>query len=153
MLQIKNLTLTHKKDLREILSDFSCVFNNGDKAVIIGEEGNGKSTLLKWLYDPLMVEEYCEAEGERLISGEVLGYLAQELPKEDQQKSVYEFFSEQESFWNQTPKELNQKAVKFHIAPDIFLQGAANEHAFWWREGKGTADANPFRRTNCPVAR
>ena len=39
-----------------------------------------------------MVEEYCEAEGERLISGEVLGYLAQELPKEDQQKSVYEFF-------------------------------------------------------------
>ncbi|MFR3255875.1 MAG: hypothetical protein ACLTRS_00710 [Lachnospiraceae bacterium] len=51
-----------------------------------------------------MVEEYCEAEGERLISGEVLGYLAQELPKEDQQKSVYEFFSEQESFWNQTPK-------------------------------------------------
>lgn len=92
MLQIKNLTLTHKKDLREILSDFSCVFNNGDKAVIIGEEGNGKSTLLKWLYDPFMVEEYCEADGERLISGEVLGYLAQELPKEDQQKSVYEFF-------------------------------------------------------------
>ena len=92
MLQIKNLTLTHKKDLREILSDFSCVFNNGDKAVIIGEEGNGKSTLLKWLYDPLMVEEYCEAEGERLISGEVLGYLAQELPKEVQQISVYEIF-------------------------------------------------------------
>ncbi len=61
MLQIKNLTLTHKKDLREILGDFSCVFNNGDKAVIIGEEGNGKSTLLKWLYDPFMVEDYCEA--------------------------------------------------------------------------------------------
>lgn len=122
MLQIKNLTLTHKKDLREILSDFSCVFNNGDKAVIIGEEGNGKSTLLKWLYDPFMVEEYCEAEGERLISGEVLGYLAQELPKEDQQKSVYEFFSEQESFWNQTPKELNQTAAKFHIAPDFFYR-------------------------------
>ena len=122
MLQIKNLTLTHKKDLREILSDFSCVFNNGDKAVIIGEEGNGKSTLLKWLYDPLMVEEYCEAEGERLISGEVLGYLAQELPKEDQQKSVYEFFSEQECFWNQTPKELNQTAAKFNIAPDFFYR-------------------------------
>lgn len=122
MLQIKNLTLTHKKDLREILSNFSCVFNNGDKAVIIGEEGNGKSTLLKWLYDPSLVEEYCEAEGERLVSGEVLGYLAQELPKEDQQKSVYEFFSEQESFWNQTPKELNQTAAKFHIAPDFFYR-------------------------------
>lgn len=122
MLQIKNLTLTHKKDLREILSNFSCVFNNGDKAVIIGEEGNGKSTLLKWLYDPSLAEEYCEADGERLVSGEVLGYLAQELPKEDQQKSVYEFFSEQESFWNQTPKELNQTAAKFHIASDFFYR-------------------------------
>ncbi len=122
MLQIKNLTLTHKKDLREILSNFSCVFNNGDKAVIIGEEGNGKSTLLKWLYDPALVEKYCEAEGERLVSGEMLGYLAQELPKEDQQKSVYEFFSEQESFWNQTPKELNQTAAKFHIPPDFFYR-------------------------------
>ena len=48
MLQIKNLSITHKKDLRVILNDFSCVLNDGDKAVIIGEEGNGKSTLLKW---------------------------------------------------------------------------------------------------------
>ena len=41
MLQIKNLSITHKKDLRVILNDFSCVLNDGDKAVIIGEEGNG----------------------------------------------------------------------------------------------------------------
>lgn len=122
MLQIKNLTLTHKKDLREILNNFSCVWNNGDKAVIIGEEGNGKSTLLKWLYDPKLIEEYCEAEGERLTAGEILGYLPQELPKEDHEKSVYEFFSEQESFWNQTPKQLNQMAVKFHLSSDFFYR-------------------------------
>lgn len=42
MLQIKNLNLTHKKDLRVILSEFNLVLNKGDKAVIIGEEGNGK---------------------------------------------------------------------------------------------------------------
>ena len=47
MMQIKKLTLTHKKDLRVILEDFQLVLNDGDKAVIIGEEGNGKSTLLK----------------------------------------------------------------------------------------------------------
>ena len=46
MLQIKNLNLTHKKDLRVILSEFNLVLNKGDKAVIIGEEGNGKSTLM-----------------------------------------------------------------------------------------------------------
>ena len=59
MLQIKNLSITHKKDLRVILNDFSCVLNDGDKAVIIGEEGNGKSTLLKWIYDEKLVDDYC----------------------------------------------------------------------------------------------
>ena len=38
MMQIKKLTLTHKKDLRVILEDFQLVLNDGDKAVIIGEE-------------------------------------------------------------------------------------------------------------------
>ena len=52
MLQIKNLTITHRKDLRIILEDFNLTLNDGDKAVIIGEEGNGKSTLMKWIYNP-----------------------------------------------------------------------------------------------------
>ena len=56
MLQIKNLNLTHKKDLRVILSEFNLVLNKGDKAVIIGEEGNGKSTLMKWIYNPLLID-------------------------------------------------------------------------------------------------
>ena len=64
MLQVKHLTLTHRKDLRTLAEDFSFVLNNGDKAVVIGEEGNGKSTLLKWIYDPGMVEDYCEWSGE-----------------------------------------------------------------------------------------
>ena len=79
---------------RVLFPPFDLSLKERDRLAIIAEEGNGKSTLLKWLYDPSLVEEYCEAEGERLVSGEVLGYLAQELPKEDQQKSVYEFFFE-----------------------------------------------------------
>ena len=63
MLQIKNLTLTHKYDLRVILKDFHLVLNPGDKAVIIGEEGNGKSTLLKWIFQPELAGDYMEAEG------------------------------------------------------------------------------------------
>ena len=58
MLQIKKLNLTHKKDLRVILSEFNPVLNKGDKAVIIGEEGNGKSTLMKWIYNPLLIDNY-----------------------------------------------------------------------------------------------
>ena len=81
MMQIKKLTLTHKKDLRVILEDFQLVLNDGDKAVIIGEEGNGKSTLLKWMYDPALTEDYIESTGERIIGKERLGYLPQELPE------------------------------------------------------------------------
>ena len=85
-MQIKKLTLTHKKDLRVILEDFQLVLNDGDKAVIIGEEGNGKSTLLKWMYDPALTEDYIESTGERIIGKERLGYLPQELPEAEKTK-------------------------------------------------------------------
>ena len=47
MIQIKNLDIMEKKDLRELVSGLSFVINDGDKMAVIGEEGNGKSTLLK----------------------------------------------------------------------------------------------------------
>lgn len=122
MLQIKNLSITHKKDLRIILDNFSCVLNPGDKAVIIGEEGNGKSTLLKWIYDPELTEPYAEAKGERIINREKLGYLPQELPAGDREKSIYEYFSEEAMFWEQTPKELGKMAKDFHLPVDIFYE-------------------------------
>lgn len=120
MLQIKNLTITHKKDLRVILQDFSCVLNDGDKAVIIGEEGNGKSTLLKWIYEPEAIEAYAEGRGERMINGEILGYLPQELPEEEKQKTLYEFFMQEPMFFNQSPKELGKLAKEFHMPIDFF---------------------------------
>ncbi len=72
MMQIKNLTITHRGDLRIILEKFNVALKDGDKAVIIGEEGNGKSTLMKWIYNPELAEEYTECEGELITAGEVL---------------------------------------------------------------------------------
>ena len=120
MIQIKNLSLTHKKDLREILTDFNMVLNAGDKAVIIGEEGNGKSTLMKWIYDSSLVDEYIEAEGEKTLGMEKLGYLPQEMSDEDKQKTVYEYFTEDELFWNKTPKDLSEIAGKFGLTNEFF---------------------------------
>lgn len=120
MLQIKNLNIAHKKDLRILLQDFSCVLNAGDKAVVIGEEGDGKSTLLKWIYDPALVEDYTEAAGERVMNGERLAYLPQELPGKDTGKSVYEFFAEEPAFYEQTPKELGRLARDFHVPQEFF---------------------------------
>lgn len=120
MLQIKNLTITHRKDLREILKDFQFVLNPGDRAVLIGEEGNGKSTLLKWIYDPELVADYADVSGERVCTGERLGYLAQELPEEEKTKTVYEFFCDCPVFWEQSPKELAALAGQLHLETDFF---------------------------------
>ena len=120
MLQIKDLTITHRKDFRIILEKFNLTLNDKDKAVIIGEEGNGKSTLMKWIYDPSMAEEYTECEGELITSGEVLGYLPQELPDADKDKTLYEYFSEANLFFDRDPKELAELAKEFRIPVDFF---------------------------------
>ena len=93
LLQIEHLTITHRKDLRVLLEDFSLVLNEGDRAVIVGEEGNGKSTLLRWIYDPQSVEDYADCEGRR--SGRAaLGYLPQELPPTLRERSAAEVVGE-----------------------------------------------------------
>ena len=120
MLQIKDLTITHRKDFRIILEKFNLTLNDKDKAVIIGEEGNGKSTLMKWIYDPSMAEEYTECEGELITSGEVLGYLPQDLPDADKDKTLYEYFSEANLFFDKDPKELAELAKEFRIPGDFF---------------------------------
>ena len=120
MLQISKLTLTHKRDLRTILSDFNMVLNYGDKAVMIGEEGNGKSTLLKWIYNAEMTEEYIEAEGERYSGKERLAYLPQELEQENRSKTLYEFFSSKAGFFDLSPKELAALSRKFQLDEGFF---------------------------------
>ena len=120
MLQVKDLTITHRKDLRIILDKFNMVLNDGDKAVIIGEEGNGKSTLMKWIYDPEIVDDYAECEGTRVASGEVFGYLPQELPGKDKEKTIYEYFSEAQLFFDKNPKELSQMAQEFSVPNEFF---------------------------------
>ena len=122
MFQIKNVTLTHKKDLRTILQDFSLVLNAGDRAVMIGEEGNGKSSLMKWIYDPELVDDYLEWKGERIFSGEKFGYLPQELPEQEKEKTVCEYFCESADFLDKTPKELAKMALDCNVEPEFFYR-------------------------------
>lgn len=122
MLQIRNLTITHRKDYKIILEDFSFVLNAGDKAVVIGEEGNGKSSLLKWIFQPELIESYADANGERIINNERLGYLPQELSEKDSRKTIYEFFTENAVFWEKTPKELGKLAKTFGVQQDFYYK-------------------------------
>ncbi|MBR5065654.1 MAG: ABC-F family ATP-binding cassette domain-containing protein [Oscillospiraceae bacterium] len=91
MLQIKDIELIHSRDLTVMVRDLSCTFNSGDKAVIIGEEGEGKSTLLKYIYDPALVEDYAECSGEVLMTGEKAAYLPQTLPEDLRDAAVDEY--------------------------------------------------------------
>lgn len=122
MLQIKQVTITHKKDLRTLMENVSFVLNKGDKAAVIGEEGNGKSTLLKWIYDPRSVAKYAEGTGFVYKEGLKLGYLPQDLEPEQSQKSVYSFFAESGSFFDRTPKELKEISFRLGLKETIFYE-------------------------------
>ena len=112
MLQIRDLTVTMKKDLRDLLRGFTFALNSGDKAAIIGEEGNGKSTLLKLLYDPALVEGYVEYTGAIQKDGMLLGYLSQEVPPEQGELSAYEFCCQSPAFLDASPGELAAAAKR-----------------------------------------
>ena len=119
MLQIKELTITYKKDLRKLISGLSFVLNPGDKAAIIGEEGNGKSTLIKLLYDEKLVEDYVEYSGEILRNNSVIGYLQQELEQSDKEMTIYESMTQEAGFYEAEGKELSGMANRMGIPPDL----------------------------------
>ncbi len=120
MLQIKNLTITHKRDNRILLNNISFVLNDGDKAAIIGEEGNGKSTLLKLIYDERLVEDYADYTGEIVRNNNCIGYLPQELSVSEREMSVYEFMCQLPTFYELTPKELGDAARKLNLSVELF---------------------------------
>ncbi len=120
MLQVNQLTLTHTYDLKDIVNNLNLVLNVGDKAVLIGEEGNGKSTLLKYIYNPKLVSDYIEAKGSVNSINESLAYLPQELPTEVGNQTIYDYFSNQEMFWQALPNELNQLARQFNLDGSIY---------------------------------
>lgn len=119
MLQVSHLTLTHKKDLRTLVHDLSFVCNDGDKVAVIGEEGNGKSTLLQWIYDSERIETYCQSSGS--VSGaQGAGYLAQQLGEEEKALSIYDFCMKSESFLDVTYGELSEIARMLSFSVDDY---------------------------------
>ncbi len=120
MFQVKNLTITHKKDLTTLVDGLSFTLSPGDRAALIGEEGNGKSTVLKLLYDPALVEPYAEWTGEIVDKGLRKGYLAQELRSEELALPVWEFCQRAPAFEAADPKALDRAARQVGLSADLF---------------------------------
>ena len=93
MLSVRHLSIQHRQDLRPLVDDLSFTVSGQDRLAIIGEEGNGKSTVLKILYQPTLADDYALFSGQVDRSGERLAYLPQELPEACRELPVYAFCS------------------------------------------------------------
>jgi ATPase subunit of ABC transporter with duplicated ATPase domains len=89
---IKNLTIKHKNE-STLIENLSFSLNKGDKLCIIGEEGNGKSTLLKVLAG--LDLDYITYSGHIEIK-EKLGYLPQLLEEVWKNETVLNFLLKEE---------------------------------------------------------
>lgn len=120
MLQIEHLTLIHKKDLRPLIKDFNFTLNKTDKVAIIGEEGNGKSTLLMAIANKTAIEDYMEIQGHIFSKGLRIEYLPQELPPLYSQLTVYDYFMKNEEFFSYTSGELAHLAAILTLPLPLF---------------------------------
>lgn len=120
MLQVKHLTITHKKDLTVLVDGLTFTLSPGDRAALIGEEGNGKSTVLKLLWDPASVSAYAEWTGEIVNQGLRKGYLAQELSPDELALPVWEFCQAASAFENADPKALDRAARQVGLDGALF---------------------------------
>ena len=92
MLEFNKVSIIIKKDNRPIIKDFTFVLHPKEKMAIIGEEGNGKSTLLKLVTDQKTVMEYATVTGQVNTKGLHIGYLEQSLQDKWKESSVIDYF-------------------------------------------------------------
>lgn len=100
MLEIKNLSIII--ETRYLIKDLSFVLNMHDKLAIIGEEGNGKSTLLKAIAG---LCDYGYVSGSINLKGHRIGYLPQMIDISDLEKTVYNYlFLDDHDYYNKVNK-------------------------------------------------
>jgi len=114
MLELKNITINLSQNDKTLVENFSFTLNPGDKAVIIGEEGNGKSTLLKLVYSETFISDYCQYSGQIVKKGK-LAYLPQTFPEENLDSSLEDYFAEHDAIF-QNPKILSRLGLPANFA-------------------------------------
>lgn len=91
MFDVKNLSIKLIKNSYEIIKNLNLSIQNNDKLAIIGEEGTGKSTLIKVLcgFD---VSSYAQVSGKINITNIKIGYLSQSFSSKTLEMTINEFF-------------------------------------------------------------
>jgi ABC transporter, ATP-binding protein len=91
MVEVKNLNIKLRNSDRYLLKNFNLILNNKDKAAIIGEEGNGKTTFIKSLISNKDILDYVDVEGIINVPKNI-GYLEQSLNELWLERELREFF-------------------------------------------------------------
>lgn len=122
MLQIKHLTI---KDLKNhsFIEDFSYSLGNEDKVGIIGEEGNGKSTLLKAIKQDKSIEEYTVISGTIDTDYKHIAYFAQKIEEKWMDQEIYEYLLKTEPEDQIEAEQYNLLANYETICPRLQLSG------------------------------
>ncbi|MGN1398871.1 MAG: ATP-binding cassette domain-containing protein [Erysipelotrichaceae bacterium] len=97
MLEINNLSIMVNQ--RFLVKNLSLSLNKNDKLAIIGEEGNGKSSLLKVLAGCF---DYGSVEGNINYKGNTIGYLPQSISDEDLAKTVNDYLFNADDIYQNT---------------------------------------------------
>lgn len=117
MLEIKNVSISIND--RYIIRNLNLVLNSGDKLAIIGEEGNGKSTLLKSI---LGICEYAEISGSINFNGSKIGYLEQSISEDSLDKKVYDFLFVNEDDYYDKINNYYKYLDLFNLSENILTQ-------------------------------
>ncbi|MEY8462752.1 ATP-binding cassette domain-containing protein [Streptococcus merionis] len=119
VIQTQDLTITHLKDLKDLVKDLTVTINRGDKVALIGEEGNGKTTLLKAFMTPEDINSYAGCSGTVSRHFSSFAYLPQSLPKSERQLTLNAYiFGDNETFLDYT--KLYRFAAELDFDSDRF---------------------------------
>ena len=99
MLELKNINITLESSDRTIIKNLNYVLQSGVKCAIIGEEGDGKSTLLKFINDRNSISGYCTASGQVVKHG-TTGYLPQFLEEKYSAVSIAQYLEDSDIYDN-----------------------------------------------------
>lgn len=114
MIEIKNLSI--KVNDRYLVKDLSLNLNKNDKLAIIGEEGNGKSTLLKCI---IGICNYAEVTGTINLNNNKIGYLGQHITESYKEQKVFDYlFISDNDYYNKI-NNLYKNLTILNIKDDI----------------------------------
>ncbi|MBM7643310.1 ATP-binding cassette domain-containing protein [Streptococcus loxodontisalivarius] len=91
MLQIKQFTLEQIADAKRLIDNLNLTIARGEKCAIIGEEGTGKSSLLRAIANAESLSNYANIGGQISCQASAIAYLSQELDPELTQVSCQDF--------------------------------------------------------------